>query len=97
MQRATRFEYFKCPNEHGRLMSFVEFLKTKDFIKALSPEEIGALRQNVQSVNCANCGASVDVTRDAACAHCGSPLSLVDIAHAKELLPVLQDARGTKS
>src|SRR5687767_980661 len=27
MQRATRFEYFRCPNGHGRLTTFFDFLK----------------------------------------------------------------------
>ena len=31
MQRNTRFEYFRCPNHHGRLTTFFEFLKEKDF------------------------------------------------------------------
>jgi hypothetical protein len=52
MQRNTRFEYFKCPNEHGRLISFFEFLKEKDFIKPLTPKQIAELRRNVQTVNC---------------------------------------------
>jgi hypothetical protein len=91
MQRATRFEYFKCPNEHGRFMTYVEFLKTKDFIKALTPEQIEELRRQVASVNCANCGATVNVMRDAACDHCGSALSLIDVAHARELLGSLAD------
>ena len=36
MQRATRFEYFRCPNNHGRLTAFFDFLKEKDFIRPLT-------------------------------------------------------------
>lgn len=96
MQRSTRFEYFKCPNEHGRFMPFVEFLKTKDFIKTLTPVQIDELRRHVQSVNCANCGASVDIAVDAACTHCGSALSLLDFAHARALLASLQQTQNSE-
>ena len=58
MQRATRFEYLNCPNGHGRLISFFDFLREKDFIRPLTPQQIAELRQSVGSVNCANCGGS---------------------------------------
>ena len=45
MQRSTRFEYFRCPNEHGRLTTFFDFLKEKDFVKPLTPLQIAELRQ----------------------------------------------------
>ena len=74
MQRATRFSYLRCPNDHGRLTTFFDFLREKDFIRPLTPEQLQELRQNVQTVNCSNCGAPVDVMQGAACAHCRSPL-----------------------
>ncbi len=63
MQRATRFEYFRCPNDHGRLITFFDFLKEKDFVKPLTPHQIAELRRNVESINCSNCGAPVDSRR----------------------------------
>jgi len=27
IQRNTHFEYYRCPNQHGRLISFFDFLK----------------------------------------------------------------------
>ena len=92
MQRATRFSYLKCPNGHGRLTTFFDFLREKDFIRPLTPQQIEELRRNVQSVNCANCGAPVDVTVGAACAHCGSPLSMLDLKQAERLVEQLQKA-----
>jgi hypothetical protein len=91
-QRATRFEYFRCPNEHGRLISFVEFLKEKDFIKPLSAQQIAELRQNVQTINCSNCGAPIDLAKSAACAHCRSPLSMLDMSQAERLVEQLRHA-----
>ena len=63
MQRATRFSYLHCPNDHGRLTTFFDFLREKDFIRPLTAEQLQELRQNVQTVNCSNCGAPIDVTR----------------------------------
>lgn len=92
MQRATKFEYLSCPNSHGRLTTFFDFLREKDFVRPLTPLQIEELRRNVQSVNCANCGAPVDVSVGAVCAHCGSPLSMLDLKQAERLVAQLQKA-----
>jgi hypothetical protein len=91
-QRQTAFEYLRCPQRHGRLISFFNFLREKDFIRPLSPAQIAELRQNVQTVNCSNCGAPVDLAAGAACAHCGSPLSMLDLGQAEALVARLQGA-----
>jgi Zn-finger nucleic acid-binding protein len=92
MQRSTRFQYFRCPNEHGRLTTFFDFLKEKDFIRPLTPQQIAELRKNVQSINCSNCGAPVDLGRGSGCTHCGSPLSMLDMHQAERLIAQLRDA-----
>jgi hypothetical protein len=92
MQRTTKFEYLSCPNSHGRLTTFFDFLREKDFIRPLTPQQIEELRRNVQSVNCANCGAPVDLTTGAACSHCKSPLSMLDLKQAETLVAHLQKA-----
>jgi hypothetical protein len=92
LQRNTRFEYFRCPNEHGRLTTFFDFLKEKDFIKPLTPRQIAELRKNVQSINCSNGGAPVDLAKGSDCAHCGSPLSMLDMHQAERLIAQLREA-----
>ena len=92
MQRATRFEYMKCPDGHGRLTTFFDFLREKDFIRPLTAQQIADLRRNVQTVNCSNCGGAVDLTRGGACAHCGSPLSMLDMKQAEALVNQLREA-----
>lgn len=96
LQRNTRFEYFRCPNSHGRLTTFFEFLKEKDFIKPLSRQQIAELRRNVQAINCSNCGAPIDLARRSDCSHCGSPLSMLDFQQAETLVAQLRaaDAAG---
>ena len=92
MQRTTKFEYLSCPHSHGRLTTFFDFLREKDFIRPLTPQQIEELRRTVQSVNCANCGAPVDLATGSACAHCGSPLSMIDVKQAEALVAALQKA-----
>jgi len=97
MQRTTRFEYLRCPNGHGRLTSFFDFLREKDFIRPLTPQQLAELRQNVQSVNCSNCGAPVSLTAGDTCGHCGTPLSMLDIGQAEKLVQQLQHAEDRTS
>jgi Zn-finger nucleic acid-binding protein/endogenous inhibitor of DNA gyrase (YacG/DUF329 family) len=92
IQRTTKFEYLSCPHSHGRLTTFFDFLREKDFIRPLTPHQIEELRRNVQSVNCANCGAPVDLTSGSACRHCGTPLSMLDLKQAERLVAQLQKA-----
>jgi hypothetical protein len=92
IQRTTKFEYLSCPHGHGRLTTFFDFLREKDFIRPLTPQQIDELRRNVGSVNCANCGGPVDVTAGAACGHCGTPLSMLDLRQAERLVEQLQKA-----
>jgi Zn-finger nucleic acid-binding protein len=95
MQRSTRFEYFRCPNHHGRLTTFFDFLKEKDFIRPLTPQQIAELRKNVQIVNCSNCGAPIDLAKRSDCDHCGSPLSMLDMHQAERLIAQLREAERT--
>jgi hypothetical protein len=92
IQRNTRFAYLNCPNGHGRLTTFFEFLKEKDFIKPLTPKQIADLRATVQSVNCSNCGAPVDLAAGSSCRHCESPLSMLDMKQAGLLVEQLRRA-----
>ena len=92
IQRTTKFQYLSCPHSHGRLTTFFDFLREKDFIRPLTPNQIVELRRNVQSVNCANCGGPVDLTAGSACGHCGTPLSMLDMKQAERLVAQLQKA-----
>ena len=78
LQRTTHFTYWRCAWGHGRLTPFVQFLLEKNFVRPLSGAELAALKSRVKSVQCSNCGAPVDLQRDAACPYCASPLSILD-------------------
>ena len=92
MQRNTRFQYLQCAGRHGRFITFFNFLREKDFIRPLSAAQVEQLRQNVSTVNCANCGGPIDVQFGAICPHCGSPLSMIDMHQAEALVHTLRNA-----
>jgi Zn-finger nucleic acid-binding protein len=76
--RAGRFSYYRSPEGHGRLISFVQFLREKNFIRTLNDHEIVSLSATVKQIRCSSCGAGIDISHDHACTHCGSPISVLD-------------------
>jgi Zn-finger nucleic acid-binding protein len=93
-QRETPFSYLRCPNGHGRLTTFVDFLKEKNYVKALSAAELNRLRQQLQVVQCSTCGAPVELAQTSTCRHCGSPLSTLDLPHARAVVDELRQANA---
>ena len=78
LQRTTRFTYWRCRNDHGRLITFHQFLREKNFIRAPSTAELAKLRATVRQIACSQCGAPVDLANDNACKHCGAAVALID-------------------
>jgi hypothetical protein len=78
LQRTTRFTYWRCRSDHGRLITFHQFLREKNFIRAPSPAELAKLRATVRQIACSQCGAPVDLAGDSACKHCGAAVALID-------------------
>ena len=60
MQRSARFEYRGCPDNHGRLITFFNFLREKNFIKPLSPAQVEDLRGKVRTINCSNYNTTIN-------------------------------------
>jgi hypothetical protein len=77
-QLAIRFAYWRCRNDHGRLITFHQFLREKNFIRAPSPAELARLRATVRQISCSQCGAPFDLATDTACKHCGAAVALID-------------------
>jgi len=92
LQRNTPFRYWRCDAGHGRFITFFDFLREKDFIRPLSRAQLQELRNNVQFVNCSNCGGSIDLAKASACTHCGSPISMLDMKQAEAVVRQLQGA-----
>lgn len=90
MQRSTRFSYWGCPAEHGHFITFLEFLREKNFVRPLSPLEIEDLKRNVRSVTCSSCGAPVELAKGSACGYCRAPLSMLDAKQVETVVAGLK-------
>jgi hypothetical protein len=95
IQRNTKFQYWRCEAAHGRLMTFIDFLREKDFVRPLTLDQIKVLRQSVRTVNCSNCGGPIDLTKDFVCGHCGSVLSMLDPGQMARTVADLQGAASS--
>ena len=92
MQRSTRFHYFRCPQEHGRFITFFQFLREKNFVRSLDAKEISELTQFIKTLNCSNCGAAVDLEKSSACGYCRTPIAMIDPRQFEATLQELQQA-----
>lgn len=93
--KGGRFSYYACPGRHGRLTPFSEFLKEKQFVRALSAVEQQRVRAELKQVQCSSCGAPVALERGFQCGHCGSPITVLDADAVEKALAELdqKDAR----
>jgi hypothetical protein len=95
-QRSTTFEAFRCPQGHGRYMTFGAFLRAKNFVRDLTPGEVAELRKHVQSVRCTGCGAAVDVRDRSACGFCRLPIAMIDPEQLQRTIAALQEREALR-
>lgn len=87
--RNTRFSYLACPENHGRFITFFQFLREKNFVHQLNPKELAELKAKVGVIHCSNCGAPVDLHTSMKCEHCQAAISVIDPGRVKKLLEEL--------
>jgi Zn-finger nucleic acid-binding protein len=95
-QRDTKFQYHRCPRNHGRFITFFHFLRARNFVRNLNPREVADLRARVKQVNCSNCGAPIDLDKDVACSYCRAPISMLDPNQVKLALSELHAAAARR-
>ena len=78
LQRTTPFTYWRCSMGHGRLITFNQFLREKNFIRTPSPPELARLRDTIRQISCSQCGAPINLATDNACSHCSAPIAMID-------------------
>ncbi len=93
----TRFHYFRCPADHGRLITAAEFLREKRFVRPLAAAELAELRRRVQMIQCSSCGAPIDLAASSACGHCRSPVSMLDPDQVQKTVKELQEAEKRRT
>jgi hypothetical protein len=95
IQRTNRISYYRCPRADGRLTTFFQFLREKNFVRDLTRPEIEQLRVTVKQVRCSSCGAPVAIGRDAVCGYCRAAVSILDAdAVAKTIAELDAKERG---
>lgn len=95
-QRSTTFETFRCPSGHGRYMTFISFLRAKNFVRDLSALEIAELRRHVQMISCTSCGANVDIRTESACSYCRAPIAMLDPDQLQKTVAALEQAEARR-
>jgi len=95
--RDTRYEFFRCGQGHGRFMSFAAFLRARHFVRDLSAAEVRDLSVRVAVIKCVNCGASVDVRTQSACAFCQAPVAVLDEGQLAKTLADLEAAAAKRA
>ena len=88
-------QYFRCSEDGGRLTPFFQFLREKQFLRALTPAELSHVRVKIKQLQCSNCGAPIDLEHSTSCSYCGSPIAMLDADAVKDAMQmwVAQDAR----
>ncbi len=71
------FNYMRC-GEHGRFITFSQFMIEKGFVRQLTAVEIKEISARIGVVRCTGCGAPVDIRKDSACNHCRAPIAILD-------------------
>ncbi|HUJ40745.1 MAG TPA: zf-TFIIB domain-containing protein [Candidatus Acidoferrales bacterium] len=92
MSGNVRFVYWRCAGCDGHFISFFDFLKEKNFIHPLSPQQVQELREKVQTVSCSHCGGSINLQTDTVCPNCHSAICVLDLRQQKEMLEQLKEA-----
>jgi hypothetical protein len=95
--KAGRFTYYRCPHDHGRLTPFSEFLREKQFVRALTPAELARVRVELKTVRCSGCGAPIDLERGNACGFCRAPIAILDPDAVERALKMWSDAEARRT
>jgi len=95
--KGGRFSYYACPQKHGRLTPFSEFLKEKQFVRELSQTEQNRVRAELKHVQCSSCGAPVDLAKSFQCEHCGAPIAVLDADAVQKTLAQLEEADARRT
>ena len=96
MQRNTRFSYWRCPADHGRFITFAEFLREKNFVRPLNGQELAELRANIKMIRCSSCRAPIDLEHTSVCGYCRAPVSMLDARQVETVATQLKQAEAER-
>ena len=85
------FNYMRC-GQHGRFITFSQFMIEKGFVRQLNGAEINELKARIGTIRCTGCGAPVDIRKEIACSHCQAPIAILDPQAVERALAGYQQA-----
>lgn len=97
MGKSGRFNYYRCPQDHGRYTPFAQLMTEKGFVRQLAPAEVAVLAKRITDFHCGSCGAPFDMRKDAACPYCRAPISLLDPKAVEQALAHYQRAETQRN
>lgn len=86
------FTYLRCGQQHGRFITFAQFMIEKGFVRQATGAELAQLKLHIGVVRCTACGAPVDIRTDSACSHCRAPIAILDTEAVETALAGYQQA-----
>ena len=90
LTRFGRFAALECPQRHGHLQTFSLLLAERGLVRLLGRSDLQALTQEGRAPTCLNCGAGIGEAGRSSerCAHCDSPLVVIDMPNLMAALLV---------
>ncbi|WP_374400122.1 hypothetical protein [Niveibacterium sp.] len=80
LTRYGRTVHLECPQEHGIYQSFMLFLAEKGYFRPYEWHDVHALSAAGKSIQCSQCGATLEARPQNACPYCASPVGVYDPA-----------------
>ena len=96
IQGSNKISYYRCLLGHGRLTTFFQFLREKQFVRSVTAAEVNQLKATVKQVRCSSCGAGIAVDKDAQCSYCRAPISILDAEAVSRTLKELAAKERTR-
>jgi Zn-finger nucleic acid-binding protein len=89
--KSGMFNYMRC-GQHGRFITFSQFMIEKGFVRQLNGAEINELKVRIGTIRCTGCGSPVDIRSESACSHCKAPIAILDPQAVERALASYQQA-----
>jgi Zn-finger nucleic acid-binding protein len=96
MAHNSRFQYARCPQKHGHFITFFQFLREKGVVRGLNLKELTELRKHVDTLQCSDCAAPIELATQSGCARCHAPVSILDPQCVEETVREAEQATGSR-
>jgi len=96
MAHNSHFQYARCPQKHGHFITFFQFLREKGIVRGLNLKELTELRKHVDTLQCSDCAAPIELATQSGCSRCHAPVSILDPRCMEETVRDAEQATGSR-